>query len=95
MIEPNGTLTRDPQFGYVWTTECRKCGTKQRIRIGDVSLFTAAAAISEIDTTPRECPGGYHVEMGGWSRLWSLDLMLERYAAELATAPQATLAAAA
>jgi hypothetical protein len=28
--------------------------------------------------------GGYHVEVGGWSYYWSLDLMLQKYAAKLA-----------
>lgn len=80
---PNGTLTRELEFGWVWTTECRGCGTRQRIRIGAVPLDQATDAIAILNITPMECPRGFHVELGGWIGYWSLDLMLARYAAAL------------
>ena len=80
---PNGELRHTAEHGWVWSTECRKCGTRQQIRIGQVSLTLARQAVSQINHTPRECPGGFHVELSGWSLLWSLDLMLDRYEAAL------------
>lgn len=78
MIDPNGTLSHEDPHGYVWTTRCRKCGTMQRIRMGDLHLANIQSAIAEIDSTPMECPGGYHVELSGWKQRWSLDLALTR-----------------
>ena len=80
MLKPNGTLTIEAEYGYVWTTECRKCGTTQRIRVGDAPLEIAREALSIAAGYARECPGGFHVELGGWDVLWSFDLLLEQYA---------------
>lgn len=80
----NGKLTHDNEHGHIWTTKCLKCGTEQQIRIGNIPLTEARQAVDTISRTPRECPGGYHVEVGGWRYYWNLDLMLERYAAALA-----------
>lgn len=79
---PNGTLSNNPEHGLIWTTHCRKCGTEQRIRIGSVSLDQAREAVSILDRKIGECPLGFHVELGGWRLLWSLDLMLDAIAAE-------------
>ena len=80
MISSNGTLTNDPAHGWVWTTQCRKCDTRQRIRIGHITPEEAADAVSQINDLPQECPLGFHVELGGWKTFWSLDLMLDQYA---------------
>jgi len=84
MIDQNGKLSHDNEHGYIWTTKCRKCRTEQKIRLGNTSLQEATQAVETINRIPRECPGGYHVEVGGWSYYWSLDLMLQKYAAKLA-----------
>jgi hypothetical protein len=39
--------------------------------------------VADIDGVPMECPGGYHVELGGWRKLWNLDDMIAAYEAEL------------
>lgn len=83
MLLPNGTLTTERPHGYVWTTACRKCRTVQRIRLGNVTLDEARQAVAIIDPDVRECPGGFHVELGGWAMRWSLDLMLQHYEAAL------------
>lgn len=82
MLSPNGILTSGPD-GYVWSTGCRKCGTSIKINLGTLTLDEAHKAVTMIDRTPRECPG-FHVELTGWTRLWSLDLMLCEYEAALA-----------
>ena len=64
------------ELGHVWHTDCAKCGTRQKVRIGDCTLSEARSAISTLDRTPMECPGGFHTELGGWSRMWNLDEML-------------------
>lgn len=79
----NGTLTHDPKQGYIWKTNCTGCRTEQHIRLGSASLEKARQAVDIIDRTPQECPAGFHTELSGWRYYWSLDLMLERYAAEL------------
>lgn len=80
MNPPNGTLTHDTEHGYVWTTVCCACGTTQKIQLGfDLTLDDAREAVARIDGIPAECPGGWHVEMTGWRRFWSLDLMLTAY----------------
>lgn len=91
MTEPNGNLTHTAVHGYVWTTQCRKCGTTQRVRIGNLSPAEACAAVDKISAVPMECPNGYHTELGGWRHYWSLDLMLARLAAQ--AVPSEVLAA--
>jgi hypothetical protein len=83
----NGQLTQDPTHGWVWTTRCRKCGTEQRIRLGAIPVESAREAVALLNTQPGECPLGFHVELSGWRQMWSLDLMLEQYAALPVAAP--------
>jgi hypothetical protein len=40
-----------------------------------VSFVEALAALNKIDK-PGECPGGYHVELSGWSTLWQFGAAL-------------------
>lgn len=89
MNPSNGQLSHEDPHGYVWTTQCRKCDIRQRIRLGNLDLAAIQTAIQELDSTPMECPGGYHVEFGGWKQRWSLDLALEQL-----TQLQSTLKAA-
>lgn len=81
MIDPNGLLIPGSD-GYLWSTACRKCGTAIKINLGQLSLDEARRKVAAIDSNPMECPG-YHVELTGWARLWSLDLMLREYEAAL------------
>ena len=62
----NGKLTHDNEHGHIWTTKCLKCGTEQKIRLGNIPLTEARQAVA------RECPGGYHVEIGGWRYYWNV-----------------------
>ena len=83
-MKKNGKLTHNDEHGHIWTTKCLKCSTEQQIRIGNISLAEAQQAVDSINRISRECPGGYHVEVGGWRYYWNLDLMLKRYANKLA-----------
>jgi hypothetical protein len=50
-------------------TFCLKCGQAQQLDFGDLDFVAAKAALAKFDV-PRECPGGWHVELGGWDTLW-------------------------
>ena len=69
------------------TTTCLKCGETIRISFdGKCKLLSqeeALARIESLDNTPAECPG-YHVELGGWRKMWQLDAALERHFAKVA-----------
>ena len=56
-------------------TTCLKCGQEQRINFGQVTFAEALAALNKIDV-PGECPGGFHVELSGWSTLWQFGAAL-------------------
>lgn len=79
----NGKLTRDPEHGYVWTTKRNKCGDTKRVKVGNVTMEQARKVVADIDGVPMECPNGFHVELGGWRKLWNLDDMIAAYEAEL------------
>lgn len=74
-------LIHTPEHGHVWHTDCAKCGTRQKIRIGNCTLAHATAAVEKLDNSPMECPGGYHTELSGWRNRWHLDAMLAALAA--------------
>jgi hypothetical protein len=70
------------------TTTCLKCGQNQRIAFGELSLEQAVEALDKFDT-PRECPGGYHVELGGWTALWQFgSACVAAFGAEAAKNPR-------
>jgi hypothetical protein len=58
-------------------TTCLECGKTITLDFGDLDYAEAKQWIEKMDSTPRECPG-FHVEIGGWKRLWQLEDSLER-----------------
>ena len=52
--------------------KCRKCGVAITLDFGDMTREQALEVAAKIDRMPQECPG-YHVELGGWRRLWRMD----------------------
>jgi hypothetical protein len=63
-------------------SKCTKCGTTITLDFGDYNFSQALSAIDMMDKMSRECPG-FHVEIGGWKRMWNLDTaVLEAYTAE-------------
>ena len=90
------TVFRDPGHGWVAECPCLKCGTVQRVRFGTLPETDPAAmdrALAALDDTPRECSGGYHVELTGWVRRWQLDTARDMIMAEIAKQHAATKAA--
>ena len=63
----------EPHTAHV---KCQKCGEAITVKFGNLTRAEAEAKIAELDHTPMSCPG-YHVELGGWRRLWNLDAALE------------------
>jgi hypothetical protein len=62
----------------ITTTKCRECGGEVRIDFGNLTREQAVKKLDELDHTPMHCPGGFHVELGGWKRLWDFDEMLRQ-----------------
>jgi hypothetical protein len=63
-------------------TTCIECNTTITIDFTGLDYSQAKKAIQQIDKEARECPG-FHVEIGGWKRLWQLEDAVERaYTAE-------------
>ena len=77
-------------------TTCLKCGQEQRINFGNLGFADALAALNKIDV-PGECPGGYHVELSGWSTIWQFGaalVLVYGAEAEKSTSVQGMLACA-
>ena len=58
-------------------TQCTKCGVTIKLDFGNLTKEEALAVAEKMDCTPRECPG-QHMELGGISKLWSLDDAIHR-----------------
>lgn len=63
----------------VITTKCSKCGNTIKLAVKGLTREQVETAIAKLDHSPGECPGGYHVELSGWRRLWNLDEAVEAY----------------
>lgn len=71
----------------VITSRCLKCGNEIKLAITGLTREEVEDLVSKLDFVPGECPGGYHVELSGWRRLWDLDKAIaEHYAAKEAQA---------
>jgi hypothetical protein len=55
--------------------KCAKCHELITLEFGNLTRSEAEEALRKIDV-PRECPG-YHVELGGWRRLWHFEKALD------------------
>jgi|SRR5579875_1188594 len=58
-------------------TTCLECGTELTLDFSGLSYEEALKAIDTMDHQSRECPG-FHVEMGGWKRMWQLEDAVNR-----------------
>jgi hypothetical protein len=65
----------------VIVSRCRKCGNEIKLAVDGLTRAQVEERIKLLDCQVGECPGGFHVELGGWRRLWDLDqAVAEHYA---------------
>ena len=67
-------------------SHCIKCGNEIRLAVNGLTREKVEEAVSFFDHNIGECPGGYHVEMGGWRRMWDLDRAIAEHFNERKTA---------
>jgi hypothetical protein len=60
-------------------TKCLKCGNEIKIAVEGLTRAQVEAAIEQFDHNTGECPGGYHIELSGWRRMWDLDRAVAEY----------------
>ena len=71
----------------VITSHCLKCGNEIKLAITGLTREQVESAVAKLDCQVGECPGAFHVELGGWRRMWDLDKAIaEHYAAKEAQA---------
>lgn len=71
-MSPAPVRRLEPTDTNVLTTHCKKCGNEIRLCLGELTREQATAALDRLDLQTGECPGGFHVEFGGWSVMWDL-----------------------
>lgn len=64
-------------MGRLIKTVCSECSTELTLDFGDATFKEALEMIEKMDHVSRECPG-FHVEIGGWRKLWNLDEAVNR-----------------
>lgn len=60
-------------------SKCLKCGNEIRVDVTGMTREHVEAAIDKLDGQMGECPGGFHVELSGWRRIWDLDKAVEKH----------------
>lgn len=63
----------------VIVSKCLKCGNEIKLAIEGLTREQVETAVARIDHQIGECPGGFHVELGGWRRTWDLDRAIAEY----------------
>jgi hypothetical protein len=78
-LSPIPVSRHDPNEPGIITTHCKKCGNEIKTALGDLTRAQALEKLSALDQQIGECPGGFHVEFGGWSRLWDLERAINEH----------------
>lgn len=76
---PPAPVSRMRPGETIIVSKCLKCGNEIKLAIGSMTREQVERAVDAMDGNSGECPGGYHVELSGWRRMWDLDRAISEH----------------